>query len=71
MTKSWRRVAWTQPSSGNMTHAEFSKRGGKARAKTLSAARRKAIARAAAKTRWNAQKARTPNAEVRDGGGEA
>ena len=47
-----------------MTHAEFSKRGGNARAKALTAAKRKAIARVAAKTRWKAQKARTPNAEV-------
>lgn len=35
-----------------MNHAEFSSRGGKARAKKLTASARKRIASNAAKTRW-------------------
>jgi hypothetical protein len=46
-----------------MNHAEFSSRGGKARAKKLTASARKRIASNAAKTRWKKKRsARLSNA---------
>jgi hypothetical protein len=49
-----------------MNHAEFSSRGGKARAKKLTSSARKRIASNAAKTRWKKKRsARLSNTEVR------
>ena len=48
-----------------MNHAEFSSRGGKARAKKLTASARKRIASNAAKTRWKKKRsARLSNDQV-------
>ena len=48
-----------------MNHAEFSSRGGKARAKKLTASARKRIASNAAKTRWKKKRsAWLSNAEL-------
>lgn len=55
-----------------MNHAEFSSRGGKARAKKLTASARKRIASNAAKTRWKKKRsARLSNDQAQRIGADA